>query len=232
MAWHDRGNEPSVDPAIIEAAVADDPIAARAEYFAEFRSDVETFVATEVIDACVALGRHELPYYSEHNYSAFCDPSGGSADAMTIAIAHREGDVGVLDVLREVRPPFSPESVVKDFANLLGNYEIRTVEGDRYGGEWPRERFREHGIEYLPAEKSKSDLYREALPLLNSRRVELLDHGRMLAQLAGLERRTARGGRDSIDHMPGGHDDLINSAAGVLVRVAGEMHYRTIWERL
>ena len=33
----------------------------------------------------------------------------------------------------------------------------------------------------------------------------------------GLERRTARGGRDSIDHTPGGHDDLANAAAGVLV---------------
>ena len=28
-------------------------------------------------------------------------------------------------------------------------------------------------------------------------------------------RRTARGGRDSIDHAPGGHDDLANAVAGV-----------------
>jgi hypothetical protein len=31
----------------------------------------------------------------------------------------------------------------------------------------------------------------------------------------GLKRRTSRGGRDSIDHAPGGHDDLANSVAGV-----------------
>jgi hypothetical protein len=55
------------------------------------------------------------------------------------------------------------------------------------------------------------------LPLLNARRVELLEHPRLSAQLVGLERRTARGGRDSIDHTPGGHDDLANAAAGVLV---------------
>jgi hypothetical protein len=36
----------------------------------------------------------------------------------------------------------------------------------------------------------------------------------------GLERRTARGGRDSIDHGPHGHDDLLNSAAGALVLAA------------
>ena len=41
-------------------------------------------------------------------------------------------------------------------------------------------------------------------------------NSRLVAQLVGLERRTARGGRDTIDHAPGGHDDLINAAAGVL----------------
>ena len=37
------------------------------------------------------------------------------------------------------------------------------------------------------------------------------------AQLLGLERRTARGGRDSIDHAPDSHDDLANVAAGALL---------------
>ena len=64
-------------------------------------------------------------------------------------------------------------------------------------------------------------LYANALPLLNSRRVELLDHPRLQAQLLGLERRTARGGRDSIDHAGGGHDDLANAACGALVAAVG-----------
>ena len=50
--------------------------------------------------------------------------------------------------------------------------------------------------------------------------MELLDHSRLAAQLCSLERRTARGGRDSIDQPPGGHDDLINAAAGALVLAA------------
>jgi hypothetical protein len=36
-------------------------------------------------------------------------------------------------------------------------------------------------------------------------------------QLVGLERRTARGGKDSIDHCPGAHDDVANAAAGAIV---------------
>jgi len=52
---------------------------------------------------------------------------------------------------------------------------------------------------------------------LNSGRLELLDVPLLASQLAGLERRVGRGGRDSIDHPPGGHDDLVNAAAGALL---------------
>ena len=47
-----------------------------------------------------------------------------------------------------------------------------------------------------PAEKTKSELYQDLLPLLNSRAVDLLDHDRLMMQLVSLERTTARGGRD------------------------------------
>jgi hypothetical protein len=58
--------------------------------------------------------------------------------------------------------------------------------------------------------------------LFSSGRVQLLDHLRLMAQLCGLERRTARSGRDSVDHGPGAnqHDDLANAAAGALVLAA------------
>jgi hypothetical protein len=32
-----------------------------------------------------------------------------------------------------------------------------------------------------------------------------------------LERRTSRGGKDSIDHPPGAHDDVANAMAGAMV---------------
>ena len=43
---------------------------------------------------------------------------------------------------------------------------------------------------------------------------------RLVNQLCGLERRTARSGKDSIDHAPGGHDDLANSVAGAADLIA------------
>jgi hypothetical protein len=133
---------------------------------------------------------------------------------MTLAIAHREGETEILDVIREREPPFSPEAVVEEFASLIRNYRCSKVYGDRYGGEWPREQFHKRSIFYEPAEKPKSELYRDLLPLINSGAVEILDNERLIAQLVSLERRTARGGKESIDHAPGAHDDVANAVAG------------------
>jgi hypothetical protein len=137
---------------------------------------------------------------------------------MTLAIGHCDKDGrAILDAVRERRPPFSPEAVVGEFAVLLKSYGVHKVTGDRWGGEFVREPFRAHGIEYALAEKAKSDIYRDVLATLNSGRVELLDLPRLVAQFVGLERRTARSGKDSIDHAPGQHDDIVNSVAGVIV---------------
>jgi hypothetical protein len=166
----------------------------------------------------VVPGRFELPPLTGTNYVAFVDPSGGTSDSMTLALAHRDKDGrAILDAVRERRPPFSPDDVVLEHVSLLKSFGIRTVFGDRYAGEWPRERFRVNGVTYEVAEQPKSDIYRELLPILNSGRAELLDVPRLTTQLCGLERRTARGGRDSIDHAPGAHDDVSNSVAGAIV---------------
>ncbi|HYL48370.1 MAG TPA: hypothetical protein VET84_03320 [Stellaceae bacterium] len=213
-----RVMNPLLPQGIVDAAMEADPIAAAAEYLGEFRSDVESFVSREVIEATTVPGRFELPPASGISYCAFTDPSGGSSDSFTLGVAHRDQATNrvVLDAVRERRPPFSPEAIVAEFATLIRSYGISTVTGDRYAGEWPRERFREHGVHYEPSTRAKSELYQALLPMLNSGQVELLDHPRLHAQLVGLERRTARGGRDSIDHAPGGHDDLANAVAGAL----------------
>lgn len=223
---------PVVPRAIIDRAYERDPVSAAAEYGAEFRTDIESFISREVIDKVTVPDRIELPPMSRVRYCAFVDPSGGSADSFTLAVAHLEGDRGVLDAVRETRPPFSPEAVVKDYCALLTRYDVSAVVGDRYAGEWPRERFSVHGITYEPSEKAKSDLYRELLPSLNGGKVELLDVPRLSAQLTGLERRTARGGRDSIDHVPGGHDDVANAVAGALVCAVSGGDGRWVWEKL
>ena len=208
---------PTVPLSVIKAAYEADHAAASAEYGAEFRRDIAAFVPLETVEACTVPGRIELPPVSGVRYFAFTDPSGGSSDSFTLAIAHTEKEgLTVLDAVRERKPPFSPDAVVSEFAELLKSYRVGVVQGDRYAGEWPRERFAVHGVKYEPHAKPKSELYAAMLPVLNSARVELLDVPRLAAQLVGLERRTTRAGKDTIDHAPKAHDDVANAVAGAV----------------
>jgi hypothetical protein len=212
-----RDFNPTLPQRVIDRAMERDPAAASAEYLAIFRTDVETLIAREAVEACVISGRHELRPVSGTSYVAFCDPSGGSGNSMALAIAHRDknGRV-VLDCVREHRAPFNPDTVVAEFAAVLKSYGITTVKGDQFADKWPEERFRAHGIEYVVAERPKADLYRDLLPLLNSGGTELLDHPRLVAQLCGLERSVTRSGKEQINPAPGAMDDLANAVAGVL----------------
>ena len=224
-----RDFNPELPQSIIDKAMDRDPAAAAAEYMAQFRTDVEGFITREAVEDCVTLGVRERPTERKHAYTCFVDPSGGSSDAMTLAIAHTEGKTQILDLIRERKPPFSPEAVTEEFAKIIRSYRCTKVYGDRYGGEWPREQFRKHGVNYEPSEKPKSELYRDLLPLINSGAVDLLEHDRLVTQLTSLERRTARGGRDSIDHAPGAHDDIANAVAGAVVlayKVPGVSNFR------
>ena len=214
---------PCVPQSFIDAEYEKDPVSAESEFGAQFRTDLEAYVSREAVEACVDWSVHERGYLPGHRYSAFVDPSGGSHDSFTIGVAHKEGDIGVLDCLREIKPPFSPEGVVKELADLCKSYRITRVKGDRYAGLWPTEQFAKHGIKYEPSEHPKGLLYLNFLPMLNSGTVRLLGNKRLVSQLVGLERNTARGGRDSIDHARGGHDDVANSVAGALLQATAKI---------
>jgi hypothetical protein len=208
-----REFNPSLPQSVVDRALERDRAAASAEYLAQFRTDIENYISFEIVQACV--GDHiEMAPLVANNYRAFVDPSGGSADSFTMAISHRDGERIVIDAIREVKPPFSPEGVVDDFSILLKTYRVYQVSGDRYAGEWPREQFKKRGISYRCADKTKSDLFRDLLPLLNSGQIVLPKSDRLVNQLTGLERKVARSGKDSIDHAPGTHDDVANAVAG------------------
>jgi hypothetical protein len=208
---------PTLDKRIIERAFESDPVSARSEWGGEFRPDLENFVGVEIVQARVVPNRFELPLIARTKYVGSVDPSGGRNDSMTLAVAHSEGEKIVLDCIREKRPPFSPEAVVKEFSEVFMDYGIKFIKSDRYSGEWVVEAFRKKGITVEPSELSASELYGELLPILMSGRVELLDSKRLVNQLSSLERRVRVGGKDLISHPVGLHDDLANAVAGAIV---------------
>lgn len=217
-----RSMNPTLNPLTVKMAYVRDAASARAEYGGEFRDDVETFISLEQLESRIVAGRRELPYHSKMTYVGFADPSGGRADSFVLAIAHLQEGKAILDVIREIQAPFSPEAAVEELSGICKAYKVTELIGDSYGGEWARESFAKWGINYRLSEKNRSELYLAFLPLLMSDQVVLLDNPRLVNQLCSLERRTARSGRDSIDHPIGGHDDIANAVCGALTLIATE----------
>ncbi|WP_245581917.1 hypothetical protein [Phyllobacterium phragmitis] len=212
---------PGLPEKVVRKAYARNPAVAAAEYGGAFRTDVEMLLSREVVEGAVQIGVSERGPTKGNAYFAFVDPSGGSNDSMTLAVAHREGGMAVLDVTLEQKPPFSPDATVASFSKVLKSYGLKTVTGDRYAGEWPRERFRQYGVTYEVSEMNKSEIYGAVVPAFNSGSVTLLDDDVTVDQFVGLERRTGRSGRDTIDHAPNAHDDVANAVAGALVGATG-----------
>jgi hypothetical protein len=211
---------------VIDRAYEDDPAVAASEWGGQFRNDLESYVSPEVVEACTAHGVYQRPFEKHIAYKAHADSSGGSQDSFTLAIGHVEDGVGVLDVLVERRPPFSPESVVAEMCEVLAGYSLHEVTGDRFASGFNSEAFRKHGVEYWHSDMTTSDYFAGFLPILNSRRTQLLDHKRLTSQLCALERRASRiGAKDSIGH-PNGHDDIAASVAGLMVRLVGTRDYQ------
>jgi hypothetical protein len=226
-----RVMNPSLPQRVVDRAFEEDPESARAEYEAEFRGDLEIFVSREAIEACVERGLTVRPPQHGVRYFAFVDPSGGSSDSMTMAIAHRERERVVLDCLLERRAPFSPDDATAEFAGTAKVYGCSTVTGDQYAKAWPVERFAAHGVTYLPAGMNKSELYLAFLPLVNSGRVDLLDNPRLISQFFQLERRVSRGGRDTVDHPRDAKDDVANACAGAAALLSG-VRQAPNWNRI
>src|SRR5258708_23080210 len=134
-----RTMNPRVPEHVIASPYQEDPAKASAEYRAEFRRNVSASVSLEALQASTIQRRTELPALSEFSYRAFCDPAGGSGtDSMTLGIAHTAADGrAVLDLVREAKPPFSPETVVEEFAKDLKRYRCFEVGGDKFGGDCP-----------------------------------------------------------------------------------------------
>jgi len=213
-----RTLNPTIPQSIIDQAMLEDRAAASCEWMADFRDDIGGWLALETIEAAVQRGLTVRPPTTIHyTYVAAADPSGGSKDFFTAAIAHNENNVAVLDAVLEIKPPFNPTEAVSQVTALLRSYNLSEATGDRYAAQWVVSAFAANGIKYQHSERDRSAIYSDCLPLFSSGRALILDNPKLISQFASLERKTSSIGKDRIDHGPGGHDDLCNAAALAMV---------------
>jgi hypothetical protein len=219
---------PTLSDAMIAAQRAADPTGAGAEWDAVFRDDLSSFLDDQSIDAAIEHGRPlELSPQTGVAYHAFVDMGGGRRDASTIAIVHSvgEGDERrfVADVVRGRHG--DPHAAVLEFVELAKQYRCVVITGDNYSAEWCAGAFREAGAEYRQAKLVRSELYLAGLPLFTRGIVSIADQAPLIRELRLLERRTARSGRDVVDHGRNGHDDYANALFGALYLAASVPQY-------
>jgi len=219
LVWHapSQRMNPTLPQSVIDRALQEDRAAARSEFLAEFREDIAEFLPRSLVESLVVENRKELVPHVARRYFAFCDLSGGRSDAAALAIAHRDGTKIVLDKVAHYKAPFNPYEIVREMARELKRFNLARLAADNYAAEFVVSAFRGEGVMCVKATKPKSELYLELLPVMCSGQIELLDNEVLIDQLSNLERRTRSGGRDSVDHPPGAHDDLANAVAGVAV---------------
>ena len=211
-----RTMNPTIPQELIDRETKKDPSAARAEWQALFRDDIESFLDPEAVKACAVLPG-SMAFQKYTTYQAFCDPSGGRADAFSLSIGHFNYDKAKyqIDLLKAWQPPFDPSEVVKEIATIVSGYRINRVCGDRYAASWVSSAFEKEGVNYEACTKAKSDLYLDFEGYINTALVEYPNDKKLTSELVNLERRRGRSGKDIIDHPPRGSDDLANSVAGV-----------------
>ena len=195
-----RTMNPTLPQRVIDRAFERDAASASAEYMAQFRTDLESFLTREVVESAIRPDPLEIPFDRRNKYFAFVDPAGGGQDEFTLAIGHTEGNRTIVDLVRARRGV--PANIVEEFAEVLKSYNVHQATSDRYAGSWPADEFHRHGIRIEHSPKPKSDLYLDALAALNSGRAELPPDDKLQNQLLSLERRTSRAGKDSVDHPP------------------------------
>jgi len=207
---------PTIDQAVIDAAMIDDPADANAEWYAVFRDDISGWVTRELVEQAVDRDVIVRPPRPGTQYFAFVDGSGGMHDSYCAAVAHQENGVAVLDCLIEIRPPYNHDSATAQIAAMFKQYRCTSVIGDHYSGEWIVQAFAKCGITYRWSDRNRSDIYIDCLPLFTTGRARILDNKRLTSQFYSLERKPTASG-DKVNHGPGGHDDCANVAAGAMV---------------
>jgi hypothetical protein len=219
-----RTLNPCLRQDVVDRAYEEDAVAAEAEFGGQFRQPVTAYLDRAVVEKAVdrgVTGRTRLPGVT---YRAHIDVAGGTgSDSFCVAIGHKMHDAGrdicVVDALFEARPPFDPDIITKQAAQLLLQWGVSDATGDAYAAAWPITAFAKHGVRFHTAALTTSELYLHTLPLWTAARVSMLDVPRAVDQLCNLRRKVGQGGKENISHPRNAHDDLSCVIAGLLWRL-------------
>jgi hypothetical protein len=212
---------------VIDAALAEDAPRARAEYENVWREDISDFIPLDVIESCTDWGVTERPPERGIHYVAGCDTAGGTGrDSFAMCVTHSEQRVSgkvIVDLIRERRPRFVFEDVVREYAEILRTYHVYTIYGDGHAAGISADSWQRNGITFQKWKQDTSDNYLASLPLLTSKRARLVDNATIRTQFTALERKVV-GGHEEVTHpsSASAHDDVVAAVCMALSVASGQ----------
>ncbi len=231
MKWN-----PLLDQAIVDRAMKKNPAKARAEWLAEFRSDVSNYLSMADIEPLIAKKVRVRPPEPGRVYKIFGDFSSGKSDATTAACGYvAEDGKAVIAHSVTVKAPHSTDVAVERIVNELCHpYRCNTVVADDFSNGFVQSALARHGVQLQSSKLSKSQIYESFIPIAMGQRCVLLDdpENRVVDQILGLRTKLQSGGRVSIDHGDRrGHDDDCNAHLGVIVLLLSRPPFRDSYGR-
>jgi hypothetical protein len=160
MAWEHGG--PDFQARFDKSTDKLDSETTRSEWGGLFREDISQAFPFELVQAA-SSGARGIAARRRVTYRSFDDPMGGRGDSWAKAIAHRERDKVVIDLVRAWPPATGVHDIAKESAEIGNRYGCKSTVGDNYSGEWPKEAFAEHGVAYEHASwRSRTCTWRQS----------------------------------------------------------------------
>jgi hypothetical protein len=142
------------------------------------------------------------------------------SSALVVVYKLHDGSYTVAEIL-EMRPkpgsPLKPSDVIKEFATVAKRHQCTWIVGDHHYVDVFSEELAKFGLSYVTAPagaEGKAECHMTAKALLQSGKVRLPDHGRLLDQMKSLVGRPTAGGGLSLQSPRtslGGHGDILSA---------------------
>lgn len=227
--WHASTSDmnPRISPAFLEARQAEDPVAFRREYLAEFDSGVGALFDEATIRAAVRERGSLEPLRAPTRYVVAIDPA-YTGDRFALVVGHVRDERLVIDHVAGWQGararPLNHRAVLDEVATIAKAYQRAQVLLDQYAAEPIAQGLAERGLTPLRRpwrNELKVDAVTTLRQLLYQGRLELPAAAELVSELIALEQHPLPSGRPRIAAPPGGHDDFAMALLALAHHLAG-----------
>lgn len=176
-------------PERCEEARRRDPEVYRTDVLAEFSSPESSMFNPTSIERATLRGIPRVPYEDGYTYIAAQDAATRS-NGWSLVIATRKGNTRQVVYANEWKgstsDPLDSNFVMREMAEVLAHYHIRTVHSDMWMADSLMERAREHGFHITvskPTPDDKSKAYRAVQDHLDAGKIQIVDNKQLRADL-------------------------------------------------